>query len=531
MVRYQGKVAVFQATLPLGAPVSTLPPPKNFIDEIVFKKLQTVGMPPSNISDDSTFLRRVTIDIAGRIPTVDETRRFLADKDPAKRDKLIDTLLDSADYADNFANKWSALLRNKRAAAQHMRGNYAFHDWIRDSFIANKPYDQFVREIIAASGEMSSNPAVAWYRQVNTVTEQVEDSAQLFLGVRLKCAQCHHHPYERWSQQDYYSYSAFFSLVGRKASGQPGEEIIFARRGLPGAQNPKNKQTVRPAGLGSPTIPLTTDRDPRLALADWMADKSNPFFAKALVNRYWKHFFGRGLVDPEDDLRETNPATNPELLNALAKNFIDSGYDLKGLIRTITQSKVYQLSSIPNEFNGVDKQYFSRYYPKRLSAEVLLDSVNTVVRAQTSFSGLPAGTRAIQLPDNSFNAASYFLTVFGRPDASTSCECERSGDASLAQSLHLINSKELYDKLAAEKSAAAQLALDKARKHEEKIRELYYAVYSRDPDAEELALAIAHITKKIGGKEGKPEEAPATRQAYEDIIWALVNTKEFVFNH
>jgi hypothetical protein len=531
MVRYQGKVAVFQATLPLGAPVSNLPAPKNFIDEIVFKKLQIVGMPPSNISDDSTFLRRVTIDIAGRIPTVDETRRFLADKDPAKRDKLIDTLLDSADYADNFANKWSALLRNKRTAPQHVRGNYAFHDWIRDSFIANKPYDQFVREIVAASGEMSSNPAVAWYRQVSSNTAQVEDSAQLFLGVRLKCAQCHHHPYERWSQNDYYSYSAFFSLVGRKGSGQPGEEIIFARRGLPGAQNPKNKQTVRPAGLGSPAIALTTDRDPRLALADWMSDKNNPFFAKALVNRYWKHFFGRGLVDPEDDLRETNPATNPELLNSLAKNFIDSGYDLKGLIRTITQSKVYQLSSTPNEFNSVDRQYFSRYYPKRLTAEVLLDSVNSVVKAQTTFSGLPAGTRAVQLPDNSFNAASYFLTVFGRPDASTSCECERSGDASLAQSLHLINSKELYDKLAAEKSAAAQLALDKARKHEEKIRELYYAVYSREPGADELTLATAHIDKKIAGKEGKPEEAPATRQAYEDIIWALVNTKEFVFNH
>jgi hypothetical protein len=501
------------------------------VDEVVFKKLKTVGMPPSELCDDATFLRRSCVEIAGRLPTIEETRRFLADQDPQKRDHWIETLLASPDYADNFANKWSSLLRNKRTAPTQMRGTYAFHDWIRDSLMVNKPYDQFVREIIAASGEMSENPPTTWYRQVSSVQSQVEDSAQLFLGVRLKCAQCHHHPFERWSQQDYYSYSAFFSLVGRKASGMPGEEMIFARRGMASATNPKNKQVVKPAGLGSAPVALSPDEDPRMALADWMADKNNPFFAKALVNRYWKHFFGRGLVDPEDDMRETNPATNPELLNALAKNFIENGFDLKQLVRTIAQSQVYQLSAIPNQYNGVDKQYFSRYYPKRLTAEILLDAVNQVAKAENKFDGLPGGTRAVQLPDNSFNAASYFLTVFGRPDASTSCECERSGDASLAQSLHLINSKELYDKLAAEKSAAAQLAADKARKNEEKIRELYYASFSREPDGQEMELARGYIEKKTKGKEGKPEEAVAVRQAYEDIIWALVNTKEFEFNH
>jgi len=319
MVRYQAKVAVFRATVPLGAPVENLPPAKNFIDELVFKKLKMVGMPASELCDDSTFIRRSRIDIAGRLPTAEETRKFLSDKDPAKRDKWIDVLLDSTDYADYFANKWSAPLRNKRGAPTHTRGTYAFYDWIRDSLLRNKPYDQFAREIVAASGDLSQNPPVAWYRQVNNPNAQLEDTAQLFLGMRLQCAQCHHHPFEKWSQQDYYSFAAFFSQVGRKAGAQPGEEIIYAKRGLPTATNKKTKQSVPPAGLGDAPVKLSPDDDPRQALADWMSNQDNPFFAKALVNRYWKHFFNRGLVDPEDDMRETNPPTNPELLTALEK--------------------------------------------------------------------------------------------------------------------------------------------------------------------------------------------------------------------
>lgn len=532
MVRYQARVAVFRATIPLGAEVANLPAARNFVDELVFKKLKTVGLPPSVLCDDATFLRRVTVDIAGRLPTADEARRFLADTDPVKRDKLIDALVDSTDYADYFANKWSALLRNKRDAATQVHGAFAFHVWIRDSLLTNKPFDQFAREIVAASGEIDQNPPVAWYRQVNNTTIQAEDTAQLFLGMRLKCAQCHHHPYEKWSQQDYHSFSAFFSRLGRKPGAQPGEDIIFHRRGEASATNPKNKQIVRPAGLGSPTATLSADDDPREALADWMASKENPFFAKALVNRYWKHFFGRGLVEAEDDMRETNPPTNPELLDALAHNFIESGFDLKKLVRTITQSQVYQLSAIPNQYNAVDKQNFSRYYPKRLTAEVLLDAVNQVTKAQSQFAGLPAGTRAIQLPDNSFNAASYFLTVFGRPDSSSACECERSQDASLAQSLHLLNSKDVQDKLTGDKTWAATLANDKQQADEMKIRELYLAAFARSPEADELALARGHVEKKrLAAKDAKQEPAVGERQAYEDIIWALINTKEFLFNH
>ncbi|MBI3418321.1 MAG: DUF1553 domain-containing protein [Verrucomicrobia bacterium] len=531
MVRYQAKVAVFRATVPLGAPVENLPIAKNFIDELVFKKLKAIGLPPSPLSDDATFLRRVTIDVAGRLPTPEEAEKFLADKESTKRDRLIDRLLASGEYADYFANTWSSLLRNKRGDATHTRGTYAFHDWIRDAMFTNKPYDQFVRDVLGASGDIAQNPPVAWYRQVKNPTAQMEDTAQLFLGLRLQCAQCHHHPFEKWSQQDYYSFSAFFSQVGRKAGSQPGEETIFHKRGVATATNKKTKQPVKPAGLGAEPAQIAADDDPRQVLADWLTDKKNPFFAKALVNRYWKHFFNRGLVDPEDDMRETNPATNPELLDTLAKNFVESGYDLKNLVRTICRSQVYQLSSVPNEFNKIDRQNFSRYYPKRLTAEVLFDAINQVTKAESKFDGLPAGARAVSLPDNSFNAGSYFLTVFGRPESSSSCECERSQDASLAQSLHLLNSKDIQEKLANDSGRAALLANDSQRPDDQKIRELYEWVYSREPAPDELQFATSYLGKQLQKVGDEKQKQSAKRQAYEDTVWALLSTKEFLFNH
>ena len=523
MVRYQAKVAVFRATIPLGAPVEKLPVAKNFVDELVFAKLKRMGMPPSEPCDDPTFLRRAALDIAGRLPTAEETSKFLAAKDPGKRDKWIDDLLDNTEYAEYFANKWSALLRNKRTDGSHRRGTYGFYNWIRDSLYANKPFDQFVREILASAGDMAHSPAVAWYRQAREMTTQLEDTAQLFLGQRLQCAQCHHHPFEKWSQQDYYSFAAFFSQVGRKSSGQPGEDLIFVKRTAPSATNKKTKQPVKPAGLGGPALELTADDDARLALAKWLTAKENGFFARSAVNRYWKHFFNRGLVDPEDDMRETNPPTNPELLDALSKHFTASGYDLKELVRTITRSQTYQLSSAPNAHNAVDRQNFSRYYPRRLTAEALLDAINAVTRSENKFDGLPRGTRAVQLPDNSFNAGTYFLSVFGRPEGSTSCECERSQDASLAQSLHLLNSKDVQDKIWSDKGSAAALAADTSANDAEKVKRLYLAALSREPNEKELTVAKEHISKAKDDK--------GRRGAYEDMIWALINTKEFLFNH
>ncbi|MBB5036989.1 DUF1549 and DUF1553 domain-containing protein [Prosthecobacter dejongeii] len=531
MVRYSGLVSVFSVSIPLGAPVETLPPEKNFIDRHVFANLKQIGVPPSALCDDSTFLRRVSLDIAGRLPTLEETKTFLSSKEVNKRDLLIESLLSSPDYADFFANKWTAMLKNKRDDVADITANFAFHAWMRDSLLANKKYDEIVRQILASTGTIVSNPPVAWYKRVKEPTQQLEDVAQLFLGVRMQCAQCHHHPFERWSQHDYYSLSAFFSQVGRKPTAIAGEDLIFHKRGIAQTENKKTRQPVKPAALGSDTLDIPADEDPRLKLADWMSQPSNPFFAKSLTNRYWKHFFKRGLVEPEDDIRDTNPATNPELLDALAKHFIESGFDLKSVVRVITQSHTYQLSAMPNEHNAVDRQNFSHYYPKRMQAEVLLDAMDLITGAKSDFADLPPGTRAISLPDNSYNRASAFLKVFGRPEGASVCECERLQSASLAQSLHLMNASDVKAKLVTNNGRADTLS--KAEMPEPKrIRELYLAAFSREPTADEVRIAESHLIKPRADAQGKAlDSLRARRQGYEDLIWALLNTKEFLYNH
>ena len=529
MVRYQGKVSTFRATVPLGAPVAALPPVSNFVDDLVFAKLKTIGIPPSEIADDGTFIRRVTLDIAGRLPTASEMKDFMASKDANKRTALVDRLLESPDYAEFFANKWSALLRNQRTQPVYARGTYLFWQWIRDSIADNKPYDQFVREVVAAAGDIDHSPPVAWYRQVKEQKQQMEDVAQLFLGTRMQCAQCHHHPFEKWSQQDYYGFAAFFANVARRPSAFTGEEFIYNKRGIAQTQNIRTKEQVMPTSLGGSALKLKPEQDPRVSLAEWMRAKDNPFFAHTLVNRYWKHFFNRGLVEPEDDMRETNPPVNPELLSALASDFIKSGYDLKKLIRTIATSTTYQLSAVPNAHNAKDRQNFSRYYPKRLNAEVLYDAVNTLLDVETNFAGQAPGTRAVSLPDNSYNQSTYFLSVFGRPDSSSACECERTQEASLAQSLHLLNAADIQAQLARGNGRADILTKD-TRPDDDKITDLYHIALSRDPNADEVKFARSHLEKKTKSKTGD-EAFKGKKEAYEDILWALLNTKEFLFNH
>lgn len=519
MARYQGQVSTFRATVPLGAELGALPAEKNFIDTAVFNKLKLLGIPPSQLTDDSTFIRRVTIDITGRLPTEQEVRDFVASTDSNKRDALVDRLVDSPEYADLFANKWNMVLRNKRKQPTDTRGTYEFYNWIRDSLYENRPYDQMVREVLTAAGDVTTNPTVTWYREVAQINEQVEDTAQLFLGLRIQCARCHHHPFEKWSQDDYYGFSAFFSRVGRKNGANPREQRIFHNDGQASATNPRSNKALKPTGLGAPALDIAVDRDPRHYLVDWMASKDNKFFAYSLVNRYWKHFFDRGIVEPEDDMRETNPPSNPELIKALANYFIESGFDLKQLVRTICKSTTYQLSSLPNDYNLKDKQNFSRYYPRRLKAEVLYDGLHQVTATSQSYSGLPEGTSAMQLPDPTVGP--YFLKVFGQPQADTACECERSQEANLAQSLHLLNSSEVQGKISNASGRSAILSNDKERTDEQKIQELYRWVYSRNPDAEEMQIALGHLKKHEQNK----------KVAWEDIIWALINTKEFLFNH
>lgn len=521
MARFQGQVTVFRADIPLGATndwtEDRWPKPNNVIDEKVYAKLKSLGIPPAPPCDDATFIRRTTLDIAGRLPTLAEVNEFVDDARGDKRALLVDRLLDSDDYASFFAQKWSGILRNSRDGGNLQLSTLAFHRWLKESFRVNKPYDQLVRELVTASGTVASNPAVAWLRQVPDTNQRVEDVAQLFLGQRIQCARCHHHPYEKWSQKNYAQMSAFFTLVSKKDVADKNEPRFISRVGGASAPHPKTRQGLKPAGLDGGELAIATTDDPRKHLADWMTNPNNPFFARSLANRYWKHFLGRGIVEPEDDMRVTNPPSNPELLDAMATSLVESSYDLKDLVRLICNSRVYGSSSEAADGNLADRRSHSRFYPKRLNAEVLLDAVDRVASSRTSFAGLPAGTRAIELPDSGFS--SYFLDVFGKPDARTACECERSQEANLAQSLHLLNSEEMQAKLSTDDGRAATMASD-PRSDEDKVRELYLIAFSRSPRNEELTATVEYVQ----GKEDR-------RQAYEDVVWGLVNSKEFMFNH
>jgi hypothetical protein len=531
MARYQGNVAVFRATVPLGVKIPDYQfEYKTVVDRHTHAKWKELGIVPADLCSDEHFLRRVTLDLTGSLPTPDQVRAFVADPNPDKRDVLIDRLLETPEYAYFFANKWADVLRVKRRGQPGRAfGTFAFHDWIRDAIAKDKPYSQFAREILAASGSESECPPTVWFKEVTTPEQFVDDVAQVFLGLRMACAQCHHHPYEKWSQDDYWSMAAFYGRVGRKNLQQLGGfqnqqnlmTVIFNKTS--GTVN--NKRTNRAAEMvpldsGKPIVAGMED-DPRQQLVDWMVDAKNPYFARAVANRYWAHFFGRGIVDPIDDMRVTNPPTNPALLDALARELIDNNYSLKHLIKTIVKSRTYQLSAIPNEFNKHDKQTYARFYPRRMSAEVLYDAVNQVTNAPPAFGGLPtdklAPKRAIMLPDEGF--ASYFLDVFGRPQRISACECERVSEANLAQALHLLNSDEIQNKLTRAGGRADLLAQDK-RSDADKVEELFLWALGRRPSLEHLQIALAHVER----------HAKDRRVAYQNLIWVLINTKEFVFN-
>ncbi|MFO0846084.1 MAG: DUF1553 domain-containing protein [Gemmataceae bacterium] len=532
MVRYQEFVATFRATVPLGAATPGYSfPGQTLVDQHTRKKWKELGLVPSDLCTDAEFIRRLSLDLCGTLPAPKQVAGFVADQDPKKRDKLVDRLLESPEYSYFFANKWADILRVKRRGQQERaKGTFAFHNWIRLSVAKDRPYDEFVRDVLGATGDELSSPPTVWYKELTKPEEFVDDAAQVFLGLRLACAQCHHHPYEKWSQDDYWGLAAFFGRIGRKQipvlgasnnGGQNGRLAIFtASRGT--VTNKKTNRPAEPKPLDAPPVEVSSFDDPRQKLVDWMVAPNNPFFAKAVANRYWAHFFNRGIVDPLDDMRITNPPSNPELLDALAKEVIDSKFSLKHLVRVIVKSRTYQLSSTPNEFNKHDKQNYARYYPRRMSAEVLYDAVNQVAEAPAGFGGLPtdrhAPNRAIMLPDESFT--SYFLDVFGRPQRISACECERVSEANLAQALHLLNSDEVQGKLARNGGRADVLARDAKTPEAAKVDELFLWAFARQPTDEQRRVALDHIEKHKANK----------RQAYENILWALLNTKEFVFN-
>ncbi|WP_052640092.1 DUF1549 domain-containing protein [Zavarzinella formosa] len=519
MARHMGYVAVFRAMVPHGPALTEIPEfkPANYVDELALAKWKKLGLKPSPVVNDATFLRRVTIDVCGRLPTAEEAKTFLADNSADKRAKLIDRLLDSRDYPAFFAMRWGSILRNSNLAGS-TNAAYAFHNWIKDMIARNRPYDEFVRGVVAAAGEWQDSPAINWYWQNrdDQLHQTTADAAQIFLGVRLQCAKCHHHPYERWGQGDYYGLAGFFARLGRKNFGEPPPYYASATV-TTGEKNPLTGKAPEPKFLDGDAPKFSPEEDPRHALVDWMTKPENPFFAKAMVNRLWGHLLGRGIYHEVDDLRETNPPSNPELLEALAKDFMKNKFDVKHLIRIIVNSRVYQLSSEPTEFNKHDMQNFARYYARRMYSEVFFDAVNQVTGNRANFSGMSQTSRAVDLPHEGFG--STFLDTFDRPKRVTVCECERSPGATLAQVLLLSNSDEIEGKISSGEGRLTKLTKAKTPA-KDVIEEYYLAALGRKPTEFELKRNLAHIA-------GAKNE----QQGLEDVVWAILNGKEFMFNH
>ena len=521
MARYLSHIAVSTVTIPLPGEVPadayTQLPSNNEIDDLVWRKLKTLGVLPSPSVDDAKFLRRASLRIIGGLPSADETRAFIADTSPDKRARLIDQLLERPEYADFWANKWADLLRPNPYRAG-IKAVWNMDAWLRQQFRDNKPYDQFVRELITAQGSTWKNGATVMFRDRPVPVEIGSSVSQLFLGVRLECAKCHHHPFEVWSQDDFYGFASFFARVGHNGGISPpisgGEEIIYtlAKGTVP---HGRTGEAVYPKTLKGETLQLGPDDDPREVLARWMTSDDNPYFPKVMANRVWAELMGIGIVDPVDDLRATNPPSNEALLDFLANDFRDHKYDIKHLIRRIANSHVFSLSSTPSERNVSDIRNFSRYYRQRMRAEVLLDGVNDILEVEESFSAMPPGSRAMQVWTH--RSSSLFLDTFGRPDPNQDPPCERTVEVTTPQVLHLMNSPALNEKLTTADGRVARLA--KSDWQADKIvEEAFLWIYSRLPTTSEMATA----TELLSNNEQR-------RARIEDLFWVLLNTPEFYF--
>lgn len=523
MARYMGEIAVFRPSIPLPGSVDDAVyaalPRNNFIDELVWKKLQRLQITPSTECPDHKYLRRVYIDIIGRVPSPDEVREFLQDSRADRRSRLVDRLLSEPEYAEHWANKWADLLRPNPYRVG-IKAVLNYDAWVRTAFRQNMPYDQFVRELVAARGSTYRNGAVTLFRDRRDPAERTTIVSQLFLGIRLECARCHHHPFEVWGQNHFYGLAAYFARVGRKGTGLSppisGSEEVFFSVGSGTVTHPRTGEVLAPRPLFGTAPAVDKETDPREALAAWITSKQNPFFVQVMANRVWADMMGRGLVEPVDDLRASNPPSNAALLEALGNDFRDSGFDIQALVRRIAASHVYALSSLASDRNAQDTRNYSRHYRQRLRAEVMLDAISDITKVPETFSAMPPGSRAKELWTT--RIGSLFLDAFGRPDPNQDPPCERTGETTIVQSLHLMNSENLYKKVISEQGWAAELAKSK-RSPQAIVEELYLAVYSRKPESSERIVGSSVFQKK----------GTSRRQATEDLLWALLNTPEFVF--
>jgi hypothetical protein len=526
MVRFEGQAEIVPVVVPYAAAVDLAGwTDHNFIDHYAALKFREIDIAPSPLCDDATFLRRAYLDATGTLPTVEQAVAFLDSKDPNKRVHLVDQLLGltgdpvqdvhNNDYAAYWSLKWSDLIRSNSAVVGE-QGMWALNNWLKESFRDNKRFDRFVRDLITARGSIYSNGPANYYRIANSPTELTEATAQLFLGVRVQCAKCHNHPFERLSQADYYGFAAFFARVGTKTSqefGVFGNEIVIVVRSDGEVGHPRTGQVMKPTPLYGKPVAEAFDR--RQALADWLTAPDNRPFARNVVNRYVAYLLGRGLVEPVDDIRATNPPSNPELLDALADDFVKNGCDVKHLLRTILTSRLYQLDAQPRHGNAADSRFYSHYHVKRLAAEPLLDAIDAATGTQTKFAKVPLGTRAIELPDARYE--NYFLNTFGKPRREAVCECERVSEPNLAQALHTLNGDLVTAKVGSPQGRVARLLAAK-KPHDEIVNDLYLATLCRRPTAEEQTACRKLLA-----------EAPGPQAFYEDLLWSLINSKHFLF--
>jgi uncharacterized protein YjdB len=512
------------ATHTVGVPFIVLPkalefqwkdvPANNYVDELVYDKLRRLRIQPSELCSDAEFIRRVSLDVCGVLPTSEETEQFLADADPAKREKLVDKLLARKEFVELWVMKWSELLQIRSTQYVSYKATLLYYTWLQEQIAGNVPIDEMVRKLLAAEGGTFSSPATNYFQAEQDRLKTAENVAQVFMGMRIQCAQCHNHPFDRWTMDDYYSFAAFFAQIGRKAGADPRETIVFNAGG--GEVNHLVGGRAMPPKFLGGAVPDVAGKDRREVLAEWLASSENPFFAKNLANIVWAHFFGRGIVHEVDDVRVSNPPVNPALLETLGEKFTEYKYDFKQLVRDICTSRTYQLSTQMNETNAEDDRNFSHATLRRIRAEILLDCISQATETKDKFAGLPLGARAVQIADG--NTATYFLTTFGRATRETVCSCEVKMEPNLGQALHLINGENVHEKI--KQGGVVAKLLETGKNPQQAVDELYLRCLSRKPTAEETA----ELSEQLAG-------VTEPKAVLEDVFWALLNSREFVFNH